>query len=67
MKKVSYPTLDDMYAAIGYGGFTAQKAVSRMQGELNRIARQHQAEKAAAEAEAKPARPEEPKPPPPSR
>ena len=63
LKKVSYPTLDDMYAAIGYGGFTAQKAVSRMQGELNRIARQHQAEKAAAEAEAKPARPEEPKPP----
>ena len=63
LKKVSYPTLDDMYAAIGYGGFTAQKAVSRMQGELNRIARQHQAERAAAEAEAKPARPEEPKPP----
>ena len=62
LKRVSYGSLDDMYAAIGYGGFTAQKAVSRMQGELNRIARQHQAEQAALEAEAKSARPEEPKP-----
>ena len=26
LKKVAYPTLDDLYAAIGYGGFTAQKA-----------------------------------------
>ena len=34
LKKVAYPTLDDLYAAIGYGGFTAQKAVSRIQGEL---------------------------------
>ena len=47
-----------MYAAIGYGGFTAQKAVSRIQGELNRVAKLHQAEKAAEElAEAKPAEP----------
>ena len=36
LKRVSYGSLDDMYAAIGYGGFTAQKAVSRIQGELNR-------------------------------
>ena len=36
LKKVAYPTLDDLYAAIGYGGFTAQKAVSRIQGELQR-------------------------------
>ena len=34
LKKVAYPTLDDLYAAIGYGGFTAQKAVSRIQGEV---------------------------------
>ena len=34
LKKVAYPTLEDLYAAIGYGGFTAQKAVSRIQGEL---------------------------------
>ena len=50
LKKVSYASLDEMYAAIGYGGFTAQKAVSRMQGELVRIAKIHQAEKLAAEA-----------------
>ena len=56
LKRVSYGSLDDLYAAIGYGGFTAQKAVSRMQGELNRVAKQ-QAEKAAlaAAAEEKPA------------
>ena len=58
LKRVSYGSLDDMYAAIGYGGFTAQKAVSRIQGELNRVAKLHQAEKAAEElAEAKPAEP----------
>ena len=50
LKKVSYASLDEMYAAIGYGGFTAQKAVSRMQGELQRVAKLHQAEKLAAEA-----------------
>ena len=50
LKKVSYASLDEMYAAIGYGGFSAQKAVSRMQGELARIAKLHQAERLAAEA-----------------
>ena len=60
LKKVTYPSLDDLYAAIGYGGFSAQKAVSRMQGEILRVARQHQQEQIAAEtAENK----EEPKPP----
>jgi len=49
LKRTAYATLDDMYAAIGYGGFTAQKAVSRMQGELNRAAKLQQAEKAAQE------------------
>ena len=50
LKRAAYGSLDDMYAAIGYGGFTAQKAVNRMQGELSRIAKQHQADKAAMEA-----------------
>ena len=50
LKKVAYGSLDDMYAAIGYGGFTAQKAVSRMHGELQRIAKQHQVEKQATVA-----------------
>ena len=52
LKKVAYPNLDDMYAAIGYGGFTAQKAVSRMQGEINRSQRQRQQEEQALEAAA---------------
>lgn len=46
LKRVSYSSLDEMYAAIGYGGFTAQKAVGRMQGELSRITKQHQLDKA---------------------
>ena len=62
LKKVSYPSLDEMYAAIGYGGFSAQKAVSRMQGEIQRVAKQHQLEQQAAEAEVKPPK-EEPRTP----
>ncbi len=45
LKKVNCATLEEMYAAIGYGGFSAQKAVSRMHGELQRIEKQHQQEK----------------------
>ncbi len=37
LKKVSFPALDDMYAAIGYGGLTAAKAVNRIRDELIRI------------------------------
>ncbi len=44
LKKVAYNSLDEMYAAIGYGGFTAQKAVGRMHNELLRIARKDQSE-----------------------
>ena len=58
LKKVAYPTLDDLYAAIGYGGFTAQKAVS--QGELQRRQQQRQQEQMLAEAVAEPK--EDPKP-----
>ena len=54
LKKVAYPTLDDLYAAIGYGGFTAQKAVSRIQGELQRRQQQRQQEQMRAEAVAEP-------------
>ena len=54
LKKVTYGSLEEMYAAIGYGGFTAQKAVSRMKGELLRIARQHQAEELTLKPEEAP-------------
>ena len=60
LKKVAYPTLDDLYAAIGYGGFTAQKAVSRIQGELQRRQQQRQQGQMLAEAVAEPK--EDPKP-----
>jgi GTP pyrophosphokinase len=36
LKRVSFSTLDDLYAAIGYGGITATKAVNRMHDELIR-------------------------------
>ena len=52
LKKVAYPSLDDLYAAIGYGGFTAQKAVSRIQGELQRRQQQRHQEQLALEAAA---------------
>ena len=50
LKKVAYPTLEDLYAAIGYGGFTAQKAVSRIQDELQRRQQQRQQEQLLLEA-----------------
>lgn len=59
LKRVSYGSLDEMYAAIGYGGFSAQKAVNRMQGELTRITK-HQTEKLSALTTA--TVPEEPRP-----
>ena len=60
LRRTSYGTLEELYAALGYGGFTAQKAVSRIQGELGRIAaKHHQEEKAAELMEEKP---EAPKP-----
>lgn len=34
LKKVCYDCLDDMYAAIGYGGITSQKCVGRIKDEL---------------------------------
>ena len=49
LKKLPYQTMDDMYAAIGYGGFSAQKAVGRIHEEIQRLKRQRQAEKEATE------------------
>ncbi len=49
LRKVRLGTLDELYAAIGYGGTTAAKAVARVRDELLRLGRL-QAEKAAAAA-----------------
>ena len=39
LKKVSFECLDDMYAAIGYGGLTAAKAVGRIRDDLTKARR----------------------------
>jgi GTP pyrophosphokinase len=36
LKKLSFDNWEDMYAAIGYGGLTALKAVGRIRDEMNR-------------------------------
>ena len=36
LKKLSFDSWEDMYAAIGYGGLTALKAVSRIRDDINR-------------------------------
>jgi len=40
LKKLSVSSLDDMYAAIGYGGMTATRAVNRIKDELTRYAKE---------------------------
>ena len=47
LKKLCFTSLDDMYAAIGYGGFSAQKAVNRIHDEIVKLEKQRQAERAA--------------------
>ena len=47
LKRTAFGTMDDLYASIGYGGYSAQKAVNRIQDELRAIKKQHQVEKAA--------------------
>ena len=44
LKKVRFGTLDELYAAIGYGGMSAQKAVVRVKDELTRLNRLHAAQ-----------------------
>ena len=39
LKKVGFECLDDMYAAIGYGGLTAAKAVGRIRDDLTKASR----------------------------
>ena len=44
LKKLSFSSLDDMYAAIGYGGLTAVKAVNRIKEECLRYQKKDVAE-----------------------
>ena len=40
LKKVQYNNLEDMYAAIGYGGMTSLKAVNRVKSEMAAIVKE---------------------------
>ncbi len=45
LKKLSFDNWEDMYAAIGYGGLTALKAVGRIRDEINRALKVQASEK----------------------
>ena len=47
LKKLSFKSLDDMYAAIGYGGVTSLKLIGRLREDIQRILHQHQTERQA--------------------
>ena len=46
LKKLSFDNWEDMYAAIGYGGLTATKAVGRIRDDIAKALKQQNAEKA---------------------
>ncbi len=45
LKKLSFENWDDLYAAIGYGGLTAAKAVGRIRDDVNRSVKVQSSEK----------------------
>ncbi len=45
LKKLSFDNWEDMYAAIGYGGLTATKAVGRIRDDINRAVKNLNTEK----------------------
>ena len=47
LKKLSFDSWEDMYAAIGYGGLTATKAVGRIRDDINRALKAQNSEKQA--------------------
>ena len=47
LKKLCFTSLDDMYAAIGYGGISALKVMGRLREDVQRIIHQHQTERQA--------------------
>ena len=49
LKKLQYSTLEDLYAAIGYGGMTALKAVNRIRNEILQINKERKDQDAAQE------------------
>jgi GTP pyrophosphokinase len=51
LKKLSFPELDDLLAAIGYGGMTALKAVNRIKDDARIITRGKEKEEREASAD----------------
>ena len=47
LKKITYKSLDDLYAAIGYGGISSLKVIGRIREDIQRILHQHQEERQA--------------------
>ena len=45
LRKLAFDNWDDMYAAIGYGGLTAVKAVGRIRDDINKAIKAQSAEK----------------------
>ena len=48
LRKLSFDSWDDMYAAIGYGGLTATKAVGRIRDDVNKAVKAQTVEKQPA-------------------
>ena len=48
LRKLSFDNWEDMYAAIGYGGLTATKAVGRIRDDINKAIKAQSAEKQPA-------------------
>ena len=45
LRKLAFDTWDDMFAAIGYGGLTATKAVGRIRDDINRAIKAQETDK----------------------
>ena len=45
LKKLAFDNWDDMYAAIGYGGLTATKAVGRIRDDINRAVKAQESDR----------------------
>ena len=54
LKKLAFDTWEDMYAAIGYGGLTAVKAVGRIRDDINRAMKAQNLEKQVVSNAVKP-------------
>ena len=54
LKKLSFSSLDDLYAAIGYGGLTSSKAINKIRDDVTRIIKAKHEEEDAKQAAAEP-------------